>query len=124
MKRLLSFVVVAVAVVALFGYHRAQTTNTRDVRDVLNHAPQLMNKDIAVSGVAGKSFALLGMGGFELTDSTGATLLVVSGSGVPTAGTRVSIRGVLRQAYAADNVQKLILIQDSPVPATTGESTK
>lgn len=115
MKRLflLAFVLVFGAVVMVLRHH-TESEGILSVHDVLADAPQLIGKDITVTGVAGSSVALLGVGGFAIKGGDNSTLLAVSRSGVPLQGTRVRIHGVLRQAYASGRVQELVLIEDSP----------
>jgi len=116
MKKILFLVAVFAVGAVIFMHHRA-AGNTQSVHDVLADAQQLIGRDINVTGVVGDSVAVLGVGGFEVKGNDGSILLVVSGSGVPLEGTQVTIRGVLRQAYASGNAQKLVLVEDSPEPA-------
>jgi hypothetical protein len=105
-------VIFAVTCGVLLWYRVAD--GARSVRDVVAHAPQLIGREATVSGVAGNSIAILGVGGYEITGEDGSTLTVISSQGVPLAGTHVTVHGVLRQAFVSGAMQKLVLIQDPP----------
>jgi hypothetical protein len=119
MKKLL-YIAVTVVCGVVFWYHAAG--GARGVHDVMAHAPQLIGKEASVSGVAGNSVAIFGVGGFEITGEDGSTLTVVSSEGVPLAGTHVTVHGTLRQAFVSGTTQKLVLVENpsestNPQPA-------
>jgi hypothetical protein len=116
MKKLLFIAIVVVIGAVVFLRHGVQISNVQSVSDVLANAPQLIGKHIVVDGIAGNNVAIFGVGGFEIDGDGGSRLAVISSSGVPLTGTHVSIKGVLRQAWASGATQKLVLIQDSPEP--------
>jgi len=121
MKRMLLVAIVVTVGVVMLLHHHAQVGNAQSVHAVLANAPHLIGSDITVSGVAGNSLAVLGVGGFVIKGTDGSTLTVVSGEGVPLAGTPVTVHGVLRQAFASGTTQKLILVEE---PAEPQESPK
>jgi len=53
---------------------------------------RFQNRTVKVSGTVVNSVGLLGKGGYQLEDSTGK-IYVISGSGVPSRGSRVTVTG-------------------------------
>jgi hypothetical protein len=112
MKKLLFLAIGAAAFSVILLHHRGHVGDVQSVHDVLAYAPELIGRDITVSGVAGNNLALLGVGGFEIKGADGSTLTVVSSEGVPLAGSQVTIHGVLRQAFASGTLEKLVLVEE------------
>ena len=54
------------------------------------------NRTVTVSGTVTNSVGLMGKGGYQLEDSTGR-IYVISGAGVPSRGSRVSVTGRVSQ---------------------------
>ena len=114
MKKLMYLTIVAVACGVALWYHLDVTSGSQSVHDILAKAPELVGKETTVSGIAGHSIAILGVGGFEITGDDGSTLTVISSQGVPLVGRHVTVHGVLRQVFVAGVTQELVLIQDPP----------
>jgi len=53
---------------------------------------RFQNRTVKVSGTVVNSVGLLGKGGYQLEDSTGK-IYVISGTGVPSRGSRVTVTG-------------------------------
>jgi hypothetical protein len=71
------------------------------------------NRSVRVSGTVTNSVAVLGKGGYQIEDGTGR-IYVISGSGVPSRGSRVTVTG-----RVAPGVQVL----GTPVGVTIREDT-
>ena len=56
------------------------------------------NRDVAVAGQVTRSFSVLGRGAYEIDDGTGK-LWVVSEKGVPREGSKVVVKGKIRDAF-------------------------
>lgn len=81
------------------------------VREVTVNPRQFIGKAIHVKGTVGNSVGLLGVGGFQLKDEDGSTLTVVSSRGMPVAGERLVVTGVIRQIFTSGAEQEVILVE-------------
>jgi hypothetical protein len=115
MKKLLFLLLAAAAVTMVLVQYRGQAGGDGyTVSNVLADPRPLIGREITVSGVAGESLSVLGAGYFELNDQKadgGIMLTVVSNRGMPRAGKQVTVRGTLRQVYAAGAREELILVE-------------
>ena len=64
------------------------------------------NNDVAVVGNVTRSISVLGQGAYEIEDGTGK-LWVVSRTGVPREGTRVVVKGKIRDGFNLGSLIKL-----------------
>jgi hypothetical protein len=64
------------------------------------------NREVAVDGTVVRSFSVLGRGAFEIEDGTGK-LWVVSEKGVPREGSKVLVKGTIRDAFNLSSFVKL-----------------
>lgn len=92
------------------------------VKEVVTNPRQFTDRQIAVSGVVGNNFAVMGMGYFQLVGDDGSVLTVLSNQGMPAQGKRVTIRGTLHQAYAIGPQQMLVLVE-TPKQASEPKKT-
>jgi hypothetical protein len=123
MKTIMLFLLVAVITcgVVLFQHHGQGWGGGHSVHEVINNSHQLIGTEITVTGVTGDSLAILGAGGFQLRDEDGSILIVLSSHGMPLAGSRITVHGTLRQAFAAGTEQEMILVE---TPEQRQESPK
>ena len=123
MKMIMLFLLIGLIVcsVVLFQHHGQGWGGGHSVHDVINNSHQLIGTQITVTGVAGESFAILDAGGFQLRDEDGSKLTVLSSHGMPLAGTRTTVHGTLRQAFAVGSEQEMILVE---TPVQRQESPK
>ena len=78
------------------------------------------NHDVAIAGNVTRSVSILGRGAYEIDDGTGK-LWVVSEKGVPREGSKVVVKGKIRDAYDLGSFIKLpeqissgmVMIEDS-----------
>jgi hypothetical protein len=112
MKKLILLALALTVCGVLILRHTGDANNAQSVHDVLVRAPQLIGREVTVNGVASGNIAVLGVGAFVLRGDDGSTLAVLSSRGVPLSGTRITVRGVLRQAFAAGSVQQLVLLDE------------
>jgi len=52
------------------------------------------NRNVKVEGVVTRSFGVMGVGGYQVTDGTGK-IFVIANRGVPAPGARVSVKGTV-----------------------------
>ena len=71
------------------------------------------NREVAIAGNVIRSFSMLGRGAYEIEDGTGR-LWVLSETGVPREGSRILVRGIVRDAYNVSSFVKL------PEPVSSG----
>jgi len=91
--RLLTGLSLSILMLALAG-----CGSPRSIGDVLADPSQFSNRDIRVEGQVVQSYAVLGQGAYRLEDETGR-LWIVSRTGVPNQGARVSVRGRVQQGF-------------------------
>jgi hypothetical protein len=70
----------------------ASCDNTR-IGDITSNPGRYQGKSVTVAGEVTKSFALLGMGAYQIDDGTGSLWVISTGSGVPGKGIRVEVTG-------------------------------
>ena len=78
------------------------------------------NRDVSIDGKVTRSFSILGRGAYEIDDGTGK-LWIVSEKGVPREGSRVVVKGKIRDAFDLGSFIKLpeqigsgmVMIEDS-----------
>ena len=87
--------------------------STRTIGEVLADPSQYSGDDVRVEGQVVQGFSILGQGAYRIEDETGR-LWVVSRTGVPNMGARVSVAGRVRQAF---NLGGII---DLPGPIDSG----
>jgi len=97
--------------VAYHGCSSLHDLGDQTVKDVITNPRQFTDRQIAVSGVVGNNFAVMGLGYFQLLDDDGGVLTVLSNQGMPMQGKRVTIHGTLHQAYAIGRDQMLVLVE-------------
>ena len=71
---------------------------SRTINQVLADPGRYRNKEVTLSGAVVGSFSLLGRGAYRLEDRTGQ-LWIVSDGGVPREGSRVSVKGTVREGF-------------------------
>jgi hypothetical protein len=83
-KTLLPLTLLAVLLLAACGATRISRINADPTR--------YQNKNVKVTGTVVNSFGILGKGAYQIQDDTGR-IYVISGTGVPSKGTRVTVEG-------------------------------
>jgi len=71
---------------------------SRTINQVLADPGRYRNKDVRLSGSVVDSYSIVGQGAYQLDDSTGK-LWIVSNTGVPRKGARVSVKGTVREGF-------------------------
>jgi hypothetical protein len=87
--------IIALAVVTVFSTACA----SRSINQVLADPGRYANKQVTVSGSVVDSYSVVGRGAYQLEDKSGR-LWVVSDSGVPRKGARVSVKGTVREGFS------------------------
>lgn len=75
----------------------------KTIGHVLADPQRYANKEIKLKGEVERSYSFLGRGAYELRDHTGR-LWIVSDRGVPREGTRVEVKGTIREAFDLGSV--------------------
>ncbi len=76
---------------------------TRTIGHVLADPERYSNKEVKLRGEVERSYSVLGRGAYELRDHTG-TLWVISDRGVPREGTRVEVKGTIRDGFDVGSI--------------------
>jgi len=71
---------------------------TRTINQVLADPGRYRNKEVKLAGSVVDSYSLLGNGAYQLDDTTGR-LWIVSNTGVPRQGARVTVKGTVREGF-------------------------
>jgi hypothetical protein len=91
----------------LLGLALAATTSaacaSKTINQVLADPSRYRNKEVKLSGSVVESYSLVGNGAYQLDDNTGK-LWIVSRSGVPRRGARVSVTGTVREGFDAGSL--------------------
>ena len=76
---------------------------TRSINQVLADPGRYRNREVKLSGAVVDSYSLVGNGAYQIDDSTGK-LWIVSNTGVPRKGARVSVTGTVREGFNLGSV--------------------
>jgi len=71
---------------------------TRTINQLLADPGRYRNREVKLAGSVVDSYSLVGNGAYQLDDTTGR-LWIVSNSGVPRKGARVSVKGTVREGF-------------------------
>ncbi len=116
MKRARLAAVVPVTLLALFLVGCEEKTISQIKADPNRYA----NRDVGIRGEVTESFSVLGRGAYQVSDGTGK-LWVVSEKGVPRKGSRVAVKGRIRDGFDLGSFIRLpekvgsgmVLVEDS-----------
>lgn len=103
----------AALMVILGAFALVGCASTRAIGDVLADPSQFGGGDVRVEGQVIQSYSVLGQGAYRVEDPTGR-LWIVSRTGVPNPGARVSVKGKVQQGF---NLGGII---DLPEPVSSG----
>jgi hypothetical protein len=88
----------------------AEVKTTR-IAQILAAPDKFDGKSVTVGGVVTGGVGLMGVGGFHVRDSDGRQeIFVLSGSGVPPAGSSVTISGIFREAATIGSYRLPVII--------------
>jgi len=82
----------------LIGAMVSSACASRTINQVLADPGRYRDRQVKLSGSVVDSYSLIGNGAYQIDDSTGR-LWVVSNSGVPRKGARVSVTGTVREGF-------------------------
>ncbi len=85
----------------------------KSINEIKADPSRYANREVTVAGTVVRSFSVLGRGAYEIDDGTGK-LWVVSETGVPREGAKISVSGTIRDAYNLGSFIKL------PEPVSSG----
>jgi hypothetical protein len=83
---------------ALMAVLLLSACGARRVNQILSDPTKYAHSDVKLQGTVTESFSVLGKGAYQLSDGTGR-IWVVSKSGVPRKGARISVKGRVREAF-------------------------
>lgn len=89
--------------VLVLGALSSAACATRTINQVLADPGRYRDRQVKLSGSVVDSYSLLGNGAYQIDDTTGK-LWVVSNSGVPRKGARVSVTGTVREGFSLGSV--------------------
>jgi hypothetical protein len=78
----------------------------RTINRILAEPGRYSNREVGVRGTVVQSYSVLGRGAYQVDDGTGK-LWVVSDKGVPRKGSRVGVRGHIRDGFDLGSLVKL-----------------
>jgi membrane protein implicated in regulation of membrane protease activity len=76
---------------------------SRTINQVLADPGRYRDRQVKLSGSVVDSYSVIGNGAYQIEDSTGK-LWVVSNSGVPRKGARVSVTGTVREGFSLGSI--------------------
>jgi hypothetical protein len=85
----------------------------KTINEIRADPQRYADRDVGIEGNVIRSYSILGRGAYEVDDGTGK-LWVVSDRGVPRMGTRVAVKGKIKDAFDLGSVVKL------PDPVSSG----
>ena len=87
----------------LIGAMVSSACASRTINQVLADPGRYRDRQVKLSGSVVDSYSLIGNGAYQIEDSTGR-LWVVSNSGVPRKGARVSVTGTVREGFSLGSI--------------------
>jgi hypothetical protein len=75
----------------------------RTINHVLADPARYRDHEVKLSGSVTDSYSFVGQGAYQLDDSTGK-LWIVSNRGVPRRGSRVTVKGTVREGFSAGSL--------------------
>jgi hypothetical protein len=87
----------------LIGAMVSSACASRTINQVLADPGRYRDRQVKLSGSVVDSYSLIGNGTYQIEDSTGR-LWVVSNSGVPRKGARVSVTGTVREGFSLGSI--------------------
>lgn len=78
----------------------------KKIREIMADPARYSNREVGVVGQVVNSYSILGHGAYEVDDGTGR-LWVISEKGVPRKGSRVAVKGTIRDAFNLGSAVKL-----------------
>jgi membrane protein implicated in regulation of membrane protease activity len=78
----------------------------KTINQIMAEPDRYANKEVGISGTVARSYSVLGKGAYEVDDGTGK-LWVVSDQGVPRTGSRVAVKGKIRDGFDLGSIVKL-----------------
>ena len=82
------------------------------IHHILADPHRYANQEVGVVGKVVRSYSVLGHGVYEVDDGTG-TLWVISNSGVPREGTRVGVKGTIRDGFNLGELGPILKLPES-----------
>jgi hypothetical protein len=89
--------------VLIVGAISSAACATRTINQVLADPGRYRDRQVKLSGSVVDSYSLVGNGAYQIDDTTGR-LWIVSNSGVPRKGARVSVTGTVREGFNLGSV--------------------
>lgn len=94
---------------------RSVTTPQVPIATLISNSEHYSDMPVEITGevVPTTRFSILGYGTFQLRDTTGATILIVShGQSLPPTGGTITLMGVFKMAFQAGSYGYPVVIQD------------
>ena len=82
------------------------------ISHILADPHRYANQEVGVAGKVVRSYSVLGHGAYEVDDGTGA-LWVISNNGVPREGTRVGVKGTIRDGFNLGDLGPILKLPES-----------
>jgi hypothetical protein len=99
----------ALAVIVAAGLLISAACATKSINHVLADPARYRDREVQVSGIVMDSYSLVGRGAYRLEDKSGQ-LWVVSDRGVPRKGSKVVVRGRVRDGFNFSGLERLARI--------------
>lgn len=96
-RRLARMAVLAVSLMAAIG------CASKSINQILADPSRYSNREVRVSGEVVESYSVLNRGAYRIDDTTGQ-LWVISETGVPRNGARVTVKGTIRDGFNLGSV--------------------
>ncbi len=110
MNRRLIVVVAGLAVLAVAGALYLRLFAPTPIHRITSDPKGFDGKIVVVSGTVRQAGGLLGVGAYELEDDTGK-IAVVTDAGVPPEGSRLTVRGMAKNAYTIGNLSLVVIVE-------------
>src|ERR1035441_4013417 len=84
----------------------------KTISHILADPHRYANQEVGVVGKVVRSYSVQGHGAYEVDDGTGA-LWVISNNGVPREGTRVGVKGTIRDGFNLGDLGPILKLPES-----------
>lgn len=96
-----------VATIIFFTYGCNEQARIVSIKDILQNPADYYGKTVEVEGIVQKTFSLVKIKYMEINDGTG-TIKVITKRPLPTTGTKVTVRGVVK-SYSIASIRQVVI---------------
>ncbi len=84
---------------------------TTDIKTLLDDPSRFDKQTVRIAGDVTKSIGIMGYGAYQVTDATGAIMVVTKENGAPREGAKVGVEGEFRSAFTLGTETAAVIME-------------